>query len=186
MQIKLTEADLAEMVKCVVVEVYDGLSGGAYNGSRYLAESINSKNRQPIYSSINEGVEFEPSPNEKGGIITFSTAVNAEKQSENKVVNFIKQRMMSLSNRINATKKVDKIASEHNLVGWTIGHYLSGRYTNPDTGEQYGENSLSLEIIGVPFSVLESVSRELCIAFNQKSVLLKDYSSGRVVFLDRR
>lgn len=172
--------------KFKVYEIYNGKSGGAYRASRYLAEAISSKNKTPIYSSmINEGIQFEPSEDKKGGIIVFSTDVNAEKQSENRFINFLKQKMKTISNRLNATKKIDKIAAKNELVGWTIGHYLDGRYTSPKNGKQYGENSLSLEIIGVDFEKLYTIAMEICDSFSQESVLLKDFSSGRVLFVDK-
>lgn len=167
-------------------EVYNGRDGGAYRASRYLAKSITSKGKEKLYSSfpLNEGIDFEPSQNEKGGIITFSTDVNAEKLSDNKIVNFLKQKMTTILNRLNATKKIDKIAAENKLVGWTIGHYLDGRYTAKN-GKQYGENSLSVEIIGVDFETLMKIAMELCSSFTQESVLLKDFSSGRVLFVNK-
>lgn len=169
-----------------VYEIYNGKSGGAYRASRYLAEAISSKNKIPIYSSmLNEGIQFEPSEHNKGGIIVFSTDVNSEKQSENRFINFLKQKMKTIFNRLNATKKIDKIAAKNELVGWTIGYYLNGRYTSPKNGKQYGENSLSLEIIGVDFEKLYTIAMEICDSFSQESVLLKDFSSGRVLFVDK-
>jgi hypothetical protein len=172
--------------KYSIDEIYNGVDGGAYRASRYLAKAITSEGKEKIYSSfpLNEGIEFEPSENEKGGIIVFSTDVNAEKQSENKLVNWIKQKMMTIKNRLNATKKIDKIAAANDLVGWTIGHYLDGRYTAKN-GKQYGENSLSVEIIGVNFETLIKIAMELCESFTQESVLVKDFSSGRVLFVNK-
>lgn len=170
----------------MIDEIYNGRDGGTYRASRYLANAITSEGKERLYSSfpLNEGIDFEPSYNEKGGIITFSTDVNAEKQSENKIINWLKQKMMTIQNRLNATKKIDKIAAENKLVGWTIGHYLDGRYTAKN-GKQYGENSLSVEIIGVNFETLMKIAMELCSSFKQESVLLKDFSSGRVLFVNK-
>ena len=161
--------------------IFNGKSGGTYNGMRYLAESISSKNKTAL---VNEGIQFEPSENEKGGIIVFSTDVNAEELSKNKIINFLKQKTQSIINRLSATKKIDKIAVKNKLVGWTIGHYFSGRYTSPTNGKQYGENSLSLEIIGIDFEKLCQIAMELCESFHQESVLVKDFSSGRVLFIN--
>ena len=94
--------------------------------------------------------------------------------------------MLTISNRFNATKKIDKIAAENDLVGWTIGHYFNGRYTSPKNGKQYGENSLSVEIIGVSFDQLVKIGMEICQSFRQESVLVKDFSSGRVLFVDNK
>lgn len=195
---KITESDLRNIIKESVhnilnetkankfslIEVYDGRSGGAYNGGRYLSKAISSKGKKNIAESLNEGIQFEPNENERGGIIVFSTDVNAETLSSNRFINFLKQKLVTISNRINATKKIDKIAKENELVGWTIGHYLDGRYTAKN-GKEYGENSLSVEIIGVTFDTLYKIAMELCESFKQESVLLKDFSSGRVAFVDR-
>lgn len=181
---EINESELFNNFK--LYEIYNGKDGGAYRASRYLAKSITSEGKTPIFSSLlNEGIQYEPSENEKGGIIVFSTDVNAEKQSENKIINWLKQKMLTISNRLNATKKIDKIAADNDLVGWTIGHYLDGRYTSPKNGKQYGENSLSVEMVGVTFDQLVKIAMEICASFKQESVLLKDYSSGRVLFVDR-
>lgn len=168
-------------------EIYNGRDGGAYRASRYLSRAMTSEGKERLYaySILGEGIDFEPSADQKGGIIVFSTDVNAEKQSENRVVNWIKQKMMTISNRLNATKKIDRIAAANELIGWTIGHYLDGRYTAKN-GKQYGENSLSVEIIGVSFETLMKVAMELCSSFSQESVLVKDFSSGRVLFVNSK
>lgn len=168
-----------------IYEIYNGKDGGAYRASRYLSKAFNSKNGKSVFSNLNEGVQFEPSADEKGGMIVFSTDVNAEKQSDNKVINWLKQKMKTIVNRLTATKKIDKIAAANDLVGWTIGYFFSGRYTSPKNGKQYGENSLTVEIIGVNYETLMKIAMEICSSFSQESVLLKDYSSGRVLFVDR-
>lgn len=167
-----------------MVELVAHITGGTYNGTRYLSEAIKYNNKRALCTNLNEGAQFEPSENEKGGIIVLSTDVNAVKQSENKVINFLKQKMKTIANRFTATKKIDKIASDNELIGWTIGHFFNDRYTSPKNGKQYGENSLSIEIIGVDFDKLYKIAMEVCDSFEQESVLLKDYSSGRVLFVD--
>lgn len=48
----------------------------------------------------------------------------------------------------------------------------------------YGEDSLSVEIIGVDTDTLIKIAEELCVAFIQESCLVKDYSTNRVFFVD--
>ena len=57
-------------------------------------------------------------------------------------------------------------------------------YANQTNGKQYGENSLTLEIIGIDFEKLCQIAMELCETFHQESVLVKDFSSGRVLFIN--
>lgn len=133
--------------------------------------------------NICEGIDWEVEEDLKGGIIVFSTDVNAVKKHENKVVNYINQKVSTIIDRINATKKIDHIAVHNNLAGWTVGRYLDGRYTAKN-GKQYGENSLSVMIVGVSFNQLIKVAEELCASFGQESVLVKDSESNRILFVN--
>ena len=55
--------------KSYITEIYNGKDGGAYNGKRYLSESIKVNPDKCLYSTfVNEGIQFEPDENEKGGI----------------------------------------------------------------------------------------------------------------------
>lgn len=63
-----------------------------------------------------------------------------------------------------------------------MGKYLSGRYTSKN-GKVFSENSLSLELVGADIDTLISVAEDLCKEFNQELVLVKDYSSSRVFFV---
>lgn len=166
------------------VTLYEGFSRSAYQGGAHLANAIR-RNNDILASSfkLNESVSYEPAENERGGIIVFSTDVNAITLHNNKVLDYLKQKVETITNKLNATRKIDKIAAENNLVGWTIGRFLNGRYTAKN-GKQYGENSLSVEIIGVDFNQLLKIAEQLCRSFTQESVLLKDYSTNRVLFVD--
>lgn len=160
---------------------------GAYSGQkgRTLSKCIYYKEDKEMASSkpYTEGIQFEPEDREKGGIIIFSTEVNAKELSTNAVANWIKQKISSLSNRVNRFKKIDRIGKKHDLVGWTVGKYLSGRYTAKN-GKAFGEDSLSLEIIGVDTDTLFKIAEDVCREFNQEAVLVKDYSTGRILFID--
>lgn len=153
---------------------------GTYSLGRYLDANIK-VNKDKII--ISEGIQFEPKENEKGGIIIFSTEVNAEELSDNKLINWFKQKFSSFKNKLFKNRKIDNIANKHNLVGWTIGKFLNGRYTAKN-GKTYSENSLSVEIIGVSSDELIKIAEELCVEFIQESVLVKDYSTGRVMFVE--
>jgi len=158
---------------CIVEELI-GNSGNSYSSSKFLLNSI---------KSLSEAVDFEVDDNQKGGVIVFSTDVNAIPQSSNKIVNWIKQKAMTLNNRINSAKKIDKISQEHNLVGWTIGKALNGRYTAKN-GTPFGENSLSVEIVGVDSNTLIDIATQLCKEFDQESVLVKDYTNNKIYFVN--
>ena len=158
--------------------------GNAYSTGRYLYEQIKRESTNKyLTESLSEGIDFEISGDETGGTIVFSTDVNAVPMSKNKIVNWIKQKVATINNRLTATSKIDRVAQDNELVGWTIGKGLSGRYTAKN-GKAFGENSLSLDLVGIPTDKLLKIATELCNLFNQESVLVKDYNTQKVYFVN--
>ena len=154
--------------------------GNAYSSGRYLYEQIK---REITSRYLTEALDFEISGDETGGTIVFSTDVNAVPMSKNKIVNWVKQKVATLNNRITATNKIDKVAQNNDLVGWTIGKGLSGRYTAKN-GKAFGENSVSVDLVGISTDKLLKIATELCNLFNQESVLVKDYNTQKVYFVN--
>ena len=157
----------------------------AFSSSRMLEKAVRFRKNKMFACGgcFSEGIMFEPSEKERGGIIVFSQEVNAIKLSKSKLINFIKQKFETLKNRLTGKSKIDKIADENELIGWTVGNYLDGRY-KAKNGKMYGEKSLSVEIIGIDTDTLIKIAEQLCDAFMQESVLVKDYSTGRIMFVD--
>lgn len=168
-----------------VVEELPGNNGNAFSGSKRLFNSIKVNESKIIDKGgiLFEGIDFEIDDKEKGGIIVFSTDVNAIKQSDNKIIDWLKKKTKTIDNRLNYKKKIDKVANENELIGWTVGKFLNGRYT-AHNGKTYGENSLSVEIVGVSTDKLIDVAEELCNLFEQESVLVKDYTTGKILFVN--
>ena len=175
-----------KILKSPNVSVLPGANGNAFSSSKRLYESIAKTSKNVIASSmpIDEAIDWEVPQEELGGMIIFSEEVNALPQSSNKVVNWIKQKVMTLTNKMKYKSKIDSIADNHNLVGWTVGKFLDGRY-KAKNGKMYGENSLSVEIVGVPVDTLIDIATELAREFDQESVLVKDYSGGRIIFVNQ-
>lgn len=169
------------------LQIFEGNANrrNAYSLSRALEHAIRFDKEKMVASGglMLDGIQFEPSDSERGGIIIFSQEVNAIGLSKNKLVNWAKQKLATLSNRLSGKRKIDKIADDNELIGWTVGNYLNGRY-KAKNGVFYGEKSLSLEIIGVSTDTLIKIAEQLCVVFKQESVLVKDYSTGRVLFVD--
>jgi hypothetical protein len=153
--------------------------GGAMRGGA-LEKAIFFNENKVLFT---EAIEYEFAENKKGGIIIFSTEVNAIKLNNNKLINWVKQKIVTLKQGFTANKQIDKIAQKHNLSSWTVGHFFSGRYTDKN-GKQYGENSLSLEIIGISFEELIRIAEELCSDFKQETVLVKDYYTNRILLIN--
>ena len=154
---------------------------GAYSSSRWLSNDM--KIREKTYTTIQEGIEYSFGENEKGGIVVFSTEVNAVDFSENKLINWVKKKAATFKNNISKNKKINNIGQKHDLAAWTVGKALSGRYTAKN-GKVFDEKSLSVEIIGVTSEELIKIAEELCIEFLQEAVLVKDYSTGSVFLVN--
>lgn len=81
---------------------------GAYSGfaGRALIKNIKySKEKEIASSFLEEGISFEPDSNQKGGIIIFSTEVNAQDVSSNALINAIRQKFTTLKNNLDKNKK---------------------------------------------------------------------------------
>lgn len=132
---------------------------------------------------LTENIDIKFSDRSKGGIILFSVEVNANEQSTHKIIDYVCKKLKTLSNKLTYKSKIDTIAKQHDLVGWTIGKYLNSRYFSKETNKQYSEDSLSLEIIGIDTNEMIEISEELCKIFDQESVLLKDYSTNDIMLI---
>ena len=166
-------------------ELYNKIiNENAYSASKYLYKAIKMNPSKIIESSIiSEGIEFEPAETEQGGMIIFSTEVNAVELAKNKFINWIKQKVESLKNKFQSYKKIDELAKKYDLVGWTVGKFLSGRYTGRD-GKVYDENSLSVEVVGIDTETLISLAEDICREFGQESVMVKDYNNKKILFVN--
>lgn len=167
------------------VKELPGLNGNAYSASRYLYTNIK---KRPLVveskkeKSLKEKITYEFDDN--GGIIVLSTDVNAQQLSQNKLMNWIKKKVATLKNRVSADKNI-KNAVLNNVpeTGWTVGKYLRGRYHAAD-GSDFDENSLSVELLGLPTDVLVSIAEDLCNEFKQESVIVKDYNKNKVYIVN--
>ena len=127
----------------------------AYSATRYLYKAIKIDKDKIIASNIiSEGIKFQPAKNEQGGMIIFSTEVNAV-----------------------------ELSKKYELIGWTIGKFLSGRYTDR-TGKVYDENSLSVEVVGINSETLINLAEDICREFEQETVLVKDYNAQKILFVN--
>lgn len=117
----------------------------------------------------------------KGGVIVFSTDVNALDVSKSKIKNYMKGKYRTIINRVFYGKKVsDIITKKFSEIGaFSIGNAFRGRYVSD--GKVYNEKSVSLEVLGIPTDVAAQIAKD----FSQESVLLKDYNTGRNLLIDK-
>lgn len=161
-------------------------TNGAYNFYGHLSNKIRYEESKIIAfgGPLREDIVGRIDIKNNGGIIVFSTDVNAIKQDENKVIDWIKKKAKTFRNRIAYKNIVNRIAQKHDEVyAWTIGRFLKGRYKT-DNGNIFDENSISIELLGVPNDKIIEFAEELCADFDQETVLVKLYDPSEILFVN--
>lgn len=115
----------------------------------------------------------------RGGIIVFSTEVNALEFSKSRIKNKIMKVLATFGQRLRRKSIIRKVidrmnrTQEEQIGAYSIGNLFSGRYID-DNGQHYDESSLALEINGLSSKSLLRLGEELARAFHQQTVLIKD------------
>lgn len=128
--------------------------------------------------------------NYRGGIITFSTEVNAIEMSKNVIINKIKQVIKTFSNKWNRKSIIHNVINDLNntngedyIGAYSVGNYFQGKYVG-DNGEMYNEESLSVTVNGLSSKGLLSLAERLATAFMQETVLVKDLNTNKIYLAD--
>lgn len=125
----------------------------------------------------------------RGGIIVFSTDVNAIELDRNKILNKIKQIITTYKNRFNRGTIIHNIVNKFNDKGgeyigaYSVGNFFKGKYVG-DNGEMYNERSLAVEINGLSSDSLLTVAEMIAQEFMQETVLVKDLNKNKIYTAD--
>lgn len=125
----------------------------------------------------------------RGGVITFSTDVNAVEFSKNAIVNKVKQLLATYGNRFFRQSKIAKVIKNFNdkdgeyIGAFSVGNFFKGRYVG-DNGKIYDEKSISVEINGLSSKGLLELAEKLCVEFQQETVLVKDFNTNKIYLVD--
>ena len=89
-----------------------------------------------------------------------------------------------MRNRRHAESKIDRIAANLSIDGWTITSGLRGKYRDSNW-RLFTENSIRIDLIGVDADRAEYIARILCREFKQECVIMCtiDYESVELVTL---
>ena len=154
------------------------------NGTTFLHGLLN--DFHPLNEADPEyAIDFEFEKEFFGGVIVFSTNVNAitDSTSKSKWVGKIKGIIKTIQNRVYMNKKLNAILLSHSEVkAVSIGNFFKGRYTAKNN-TTYDETSLSIEIIGISFELLCGIAAELSKTFSQETVLVKGNDSQRILLV---
>lgn len=165
-------------------------NGSHYQRGGFLSECLRNKNS----FVIDEGVHKQQygMSRYRGGIVVFSTDVNAVQMDDNRVLNKIKQLITTFYNRLNRGKKIHKVINKSNdtitdtedrIDAYSVGNFFKGKYVG-DNGEMYNEKSLCVEINGVSSLQLLIVAELLAQEFMQETVLVKDLNLNKIYIAD--
>lgn len=159
---------------------------GRFEGVSY--ELMKAQKHGRVFFSVNEETMVFPK-NERGGVITLSTDVNAifnSKTFKDKVKNWFVSFYETMKNRLTKNKKISKYLKALELMktkGFTIGNFMQGSYIDHD-GKQWDEKSFNVIINGIDNNTLNIVATGLADLFNQQSVMVHRYSDGETYLLD--
>ena len=162
------------------------------NGSHYQRGGFIHECKQNMNSFVlDEGVhDTQYGMSEyRGGIIVFSTDVNAVELDKNKLLNKIKQVVATFKNRFKRNTIIHGVMNKFNKEGgeyigaYSVGNFFKGRYVG-DNGEMYNENSLSVEINGLSSESLLKVAEMIAQEFMQETVLVKDLNKNKIYTAD--
>lgn len=120
----------------------------------------------------------------RGGIIVFSTDVNAVKLDQNSIINKVKQLIATFSQRYNASAKLHKVVNKFNrynttndyIGAYSVGNAFRGKYVG-DNGEEYNESSTTIEVNGLSSKGLLWLAEFIARSFHQETVLVKDFNT---------
>jgi hypothetical protein len=135
------------------------------------------------------GVQFKEQKVEefehKGGQIVFSTDVNATVQGKGligKLKGWLQGKIETTVNRLLKQKKLDKIMKARDVYAFSVGNFFRGAYKDAK-GRIWNEQSVSVEIIGIPPETLKEIANDIRQSFKQESVLVKEYDTGKIYLL---
>ena len=139
---------------------YPVLNSPRSMGQAFKSNMLGEMKRIPetvFFTTLTEGVDWDIPAELRGGIITFATSVNSIDLDSRGIINAIKKKAESIKNALTVNRKVNRVAKRNNVVGLTLGHFLTGKYLDrkkvkdEKTGEEkevvkvFDDRSLSLE-----------------------------------------
>ena len=159
---------------------------GSFEGVE--GELMKARKHGRVFFPVNEDNMMFPK-NERGGVITMSTDVNAVyngKTFKDKISNWFASFYQTMRNRLSKNKKISKYLKGLEAMrtkGFTIGNFMQGSYIDHD-GRQWDEKSFNVVINGVDNNTLNIIATGLADLFNQQAVLIHRYSDGETYLLD--
>ena len=163
-------------------------NGNFYQKGGFIMECKNNANSFVLSEDIH-GEQYGMA-NYRGGVIVFSTDVNAVKLHDNRLLNVIKQFLKTQSQRFNKDKKIHNIINKetdtNDYVGaYSFGNFFKGKYVG-DNGAVFNDKSLALEINGLSSKGLMRLAEYISKEFLQETVLVKDLNVNKIYLVNQQ
>jgi hypothetical protein len=120
----------------------------------------------------------------KGGMVIFSTDINATGGDNRSIINRVKNWATTIYNRLTSVRRTKQKVYDSGALGMTIGRYMRGVYKD-SKGRKWDENSLCVEVLYIDSRQLEELATSICREFKQEAVLVKDNNNGEIYFANR-
>ena len=162
-------------------------NGCGFQRGGYLNECRINKNAYSMDESVHD--EQYGLAKYRGGIITFSTDINAVKLHPSAFINKIKQFLETYKQRFNKDKMIHRQINRFNSEGgehigaYSFGNFFKGKYVG-DNGELYDEKSISIEVNGISSWSLVKLAEEFAKLFKQETVMVKDLNINKIFLVD--
>lgn len=130
----------------------------------------------------------------RGGVIVFSTDVNAMDVNSGAIRNWLTKKFTTLRNRLFGKSMVNKVINKFNATqdkkageqtvndfigAFSVGNFFRGRYVG-DNGKVFDEKSLAVEVNGVSSEALIYLAELIATEFQQETVLVKDLNKNKI------
>lgn len=162
------------------------------NGSNYQRGGYIMECKQNLNSFVlDEGVHDTQygMADYRGGVIVFSTDVNAVELDSNKILNKIKQIIVTYKHRLKKDSMMHNVINKFNDNGgeyigaYSVGNFFKGKYVG-DNGDMFNDKSLSIEINGLSSESLLKLAEMIAQEFMQETVLVKDLNKNKIYLAD--
>lgn len=122
----------------------------------------------------------------KGGVIIFPAPVNAERMNKGQLSQYLIKNLDTINNFLFEQKNIDFILERDDIsVGCSIGNFFNGRYYSRN-GQLYSNESVTVELNNIDFDELVLIAENLCRFLKQDSVLIKDSSSFKMIYIESK
>lgn len=120
----------------------------------------------------------------KSGVIILPVPRNSIEMNKDQLSKYLIKNLNTIENYLFKEKNIETILQKDDVfVGYSIGNIFNGRYHSRN-GQLYSNDSIAIELINLDFDEIVSVADNLKKEMNLESILVKDNSSFKMIYID--